>query len=221
MVRIPLLQLDNQIINLFDVISYCSKRPAKEVIFMRNFKELVTSSYRELKDVRCITLSAIFGALSIILGALTIMVGEFLKIGFTFLPNNFIYYLFGPVIGAIYGAAMDILTFIVNPKGTFFFGFTLSAILTGVIYGSILYKRSLSLKRIIIANVIHMLLVNIVLNTYWLTILMGDGFFALLPIRALKAIIMLPIESLLLYTLIKGVEASGVLRLIYKHRARG
>ncbi|MDF2944853.1 MAG: hypothetical protein K0S01_3711 [Herbinix sp.] len=179
---------------------------------MTKFTALFTASYKELKSVRCITIAAMFGAISIILGSLVIMVGDFLKIGFSFLPNEFIYYLFGPVVGAIYGAAMDILTFLVRPSGTFFFGFTVSAILTGILYGVVLYKKPLSLKRIIIANVIHVIFINILLNTYWLTILIGKGFFVLLPLRALKELIMFPIETILLFTVIKGVEASGILK---------
>jgi ECF transporter S component (folate family) len=154
-------------------------------------KDLFISSYRELKNVRCITLTAMFGAISIILGSLTIMVGDFLKIGFSFLPNEFVFYLFGPFVGAIYGAFMDILTFIVKPTGTFFPGFTVSAILTGLIYGTIMYKRPLNIKRVIVANLIRIVFIDILLNTYWLTILIGKGFFVLLPIRALKGLIML------------------------------
>jgi ECF transporter S component (folate family) len=179
---------------------------------MTKFTALFTASYKELKNVRCLTLTAMFGAISIILGSLVIMVGDFLKIGFSFLPNEFVYYLFGPVVGAIYGAAIDILTFIVRPTGTFFFGFTVSSILTGIIYGVAFYKKPLSLRRIIITNVVHVILISNLLNTYWLTILIGKGFFVLLPLRALKSFIMLPIESVFLFTVIKGVEASGILK---------
>lgn len=209
LVRIPLLQLDN---NNTLIIFYCSIWTAKEVIFlMKHFITLFTASSKELRKIRSITLVSMLGAISIILGSLTIMVGDFLKINFNFLPNNLVFYLFGPVVGAVYGATMDILTFIVRPTGTFFFGFTLSAILTGIIYGIALYNKPVSLQRIFFTNFIHMVLINILLNTYWLTLLIGQGFFILLPIRILKGIIMLPIETLLLYTIIKSLEANGIL----------
>lgn len=187
---------------------------------MTKFTGLFTSSYKELKNVRCLTLTAMFGAISIILGSMTVMVGDFLKIGFSFLPNEFIFYLFGPVVGVIYGAAMDILTFIVKPSGTFFFGFTISAMLKGLLFGIILYKKPLSLKRIIFANVLQMIFINLLLDTYWLTVLIGKGFFALLPLRALKAFIMLPVETIILFTVIKGVEASGILKLLNIKKAK-
>ncbi|MDD3174647.1 MAG: folate family ECF transporter S component [Herbinix sp.] len=187
---------------------------------MSKFTDLFISSYKEFKNVRCITLTAMFGAISIILGSLTIMVGDFLKIGFSFLPNEFVFYLFGPLVGAVYGAAMDILTFLVKPMGSFFPGFTISAVLTGILYGIIMYKRPLSLKRIIIANLIRVVFIDLLLNTYWLTILIGKGFFVLLPLRALKGFIMMPIETLLLYVVIKGVEASGILKIMHSKKAK-
>ncbi len=186
---------------------------------MKHFITLFTASSKELRKIRSITLVSMLGALSIILGSLTIMIGDFLKINFNFLPNNLVFYLFGPVVGAVYGATMDILTFIVRPTGTFFFGFTLSAILTGIIYGIVLYNKPVSLRRIFFANLIHMVLISILLNTYWLTLLIGEGFLILLPIRILKAIIMLPIETLLLYTVINRLEANGILNHLLRKKS--
>lgn len=180
---------------------------------MKKFATLFKDSYKELKNVRCITLAAMFGAISIVLGTFTIPIGNFLKIGFTFLPNQFVYYLFGPFVGGIFGGLMDVMNFIIKPTGPFFFGFTFSAILTGFIFGVILYQKPLSFKRIFIANFVEMIIVNMLLNTLWLSMLIGNSFFALFPIRALKEVIMLPVESILMYTVIKAVEESGILKI--------
>jgi ECF transporter S component (folate family) len=153
-----------------------------------------------------------FGAVSIVLGYLTIMPIETLKISFVFLPNEFIYFLFGPAVGAIFGAAMDILNFIIKPMGDYFFGFTLSGILTGLLYGFILYKKPVSLVRIFITTLIRVILIDILLNTYWLTILQGYNYTAMLPVRAVKNFIMLPVETILLFGVIKAVEATGILK---------
>lgn len=179
---------------------------------MSKIKDLFISSYNEIKTVRCITLIAMFGAISIVLGYLTIMPVDTIKITFTFLPNEFVYYLFGPVVGVIYGAALDILTWFIRPTGPFFYGFTVSAVLTGLLYGSILYKKPISVKRILVANLIHLCTINLLLNTFWLTQLYGYSFMALLPMRALKAAIMFPVETAMLFAVIKGVEATGVLK---------
>lgn len=187
---------------------------------MSKIKALFISSYNEIKNVRCITLVAMLGAISIVLGSLAIMPVETIKITFNFLPNEFVFYLFGPVVGVVYGAALDILTWFIRPAGPFFYGFTVSAVLTGLLYGFILYQRPLSLKRIIIANLIYMCTVNLLLNTYWLTQLYGYNFMALLPVRALKAVILFPVETALLYALIRGVEATGVLKGIHNKKTK-
>lgn len=181
---------------------------------MRRISALFKDSYREIKNVRCVTITAMFGAISIALGSLAIQVTESLRVSFSFLPNQFVFYLFGPIVGGVYGGAMDILTFIVKSTGIFHPGFTFNAILTGIFYGLIYYKRSISLKRIFIANVLHMIIFNFILTTYWLTHLTGSDFFVLLPPRAIKSLIMLPIETLLFYSVIKGVETTGIIKLL-------
>jgi ECF transporter S component (folate family) len=185
---------------------------------MSKLKDLFILSYKEFASLLCITVLGMFGAISIILGFfVTIMPTETIKITFTFLPNEFVYYLFGPAVGAFFGAAMDLLNFFLKPTGEYFFGFTLSGILTGLLYGFLLYKRPISLKRVIIANVIRVLIIDLLLNTYWLTVMYGYNFMALLPMRALKSLIMFPIETLLLFGLIKGIEATGILK-IFRNR---
>lgn len=82
-----------------------------------------------------------------------------------------------------------------------------------------LYKKPLTIKRVILANLLVTVLVNLGLNTYWLTILYGDGFFALLPARILKQIIMLPIEVVLFYTVAKTLAKTNVLEMVRGMRA--
>ncbi len=186
---------------------------------MTKFTALFKSSLQEFKSIRCITLTAMLGAISIIIGTyFTVMVGNSLKIGFTYLPNEFLFYMFGPAVGAFFGAAMDVLTYILKPTGPFFFGFTLSAILKGLLYGFMLYKKPLSLARIFIANVISLIFITLLLDTYWLSILYGKAFLIFLSERLVK-IALLPVETILLYLLIKGVEASGIVRLFRSKNA--
>ncbi len=189
---------------------------------MLKMKDLFISSYKEMKHVRCITLTAMFGAISIIFGMFfTIMLWDFLKVGFTFLPNEFVYYLFGPFVGIIYGGTLDILTYLVKPMGSFFPGFTISAMLTGLLYGVFLYKKPLSIWRILIVNLLRSIFIDLILNTFWLTLLYGNTFIGMLPLRALKLLIMLPVETILLFVVIKSVEASGILKLLKSKGIKG
>jgi len=166
----------------------------------------VRCSALELKHLPNLVLCALFGAIAIVLGSLTLEIGNYIKIGFSTIINQLVAALFGPVTTGLFGGAMDILKFIIKPTGPYFPGFTISAVLGGVIYGFFYYTpakkgQKISFLRIFLAEAIVAFFVNILLGTYWLSILYGKGFLALLPARALKNIIMTPINSFLFYTI--------------------
>ena len=109
---------------------------------------------------------------------------------------------------------MDIVKFLIKPTGAFFPGFTLVAIVAGLIYGCFYYKRPLTLTRVLIAELTVCVICNMLMSTYFLSMLYGKGFLALLPMRAFKNIIMWPINSVLFYTVRKVLESAGVVRLL-------
>lgn len=169
--------------------------------------EKMKESASELKDTKKLTTVAMLIALAVILGFFaTIQLGDFLKIGFSFVPNELTAMLFGPTVGGIMAGISDILKFIVKPTGQFFPGFTISAILGGMIYGFVFYKQTMSLKRIVFAKLIVAIFVNTLLNTYWLSILLGKGFFVLISARVIKELIMFPIEVFVFYIVSKSIE---------------
>ena len=69
------------------------------------------------------------------------------------------------------------------------------------------------------AKFLVMLICNVILNTLCLSMLYGKGFFVLLPARALKNLIMWPVDSLVFYTVAKALERIGVFRFL--HFSRG
>lgn len=168
---------------------------------MDNKRNIFLSSLDELKDIRTVTVNAMLIAISVILGYFTINIAGVAKIGFGSIPAMFSAYFFGPVVGASFGAVSDVVKYLVKPDGVFFIGFTLNAILTGFIRGSILYKKEVSLTRIIISELIITLLCNLIINTYLISVLQGKAFIALLPLRITKNMISLPINVLSFYIL--------------------
>ena len=164
---------------------------------MGDIKEIFLFSYNELKKVKTITTVAMFVALSIILGAFTVPIGNFLKVGFSSLTTVSIGYLFGPIVGSIFGAITDIVKYMIKPTGPFF---------PGLIYGSVLYKKPVSITRILVAEVLVSFLCNILLGTLWLNILYGKAFFAILPVRMVKNMILLPINSFMAFAILKFME---------------
>ncbi|MFT4146707.1 MAG: folate family ECF transporter S component [Mobilitalea sp.] len=179
---------------------------------MRKFIEVYVSSFLEFKKLRNVVVMAMFIAIAAVLGIFfTFFITQDIKVSLVFLPSEFSNYLFGPVVGAVVGAVTDVLVYFLRPNGPFFYGFTISAVLSGLLYGTLLYKRPVSWYRILVANLINYVTINL-LNTYWLSILYGNAFMVILPGRLIKGAIMLPVETILLYFVIKAVEATGVIK---------
>lgn len=170
---------------------------------MKKIKLQFVDSFHELRNLKTLAMTAMLLAIAVVLGFYTLQLTEYIKIGFAFIANELTGMMFGPVVGSVMGGLADIVKYLVKPTGPFFPGFTISGFFAGLIYGLILYKKPLSLKRIILANGLVTVLINLLLNTYWLTLLYGNAFVALLPARAVKQIIMLPIEIVLFYTVAK------------------
>ena len=130
---------------------------------------------------------------------------DIIRISFGFVPQAFASMLFGPLLGGIGSAAGDILGMLIAPSGPYFAGFTLSAFLSGMIYGLFLYNKPKTLMRITLAVLCVTVFIDIGLNTYWLTILLGKGYMAMLPARVIKSAVMLPVQVIVLSLLWKYV----------------
>lgn len=181
---------------------------------MKKFAALFTDSYRELKSVRTITTAAMFAAIAVVLGMFSFNLGNYIRIGFSSIPNELTAYLFGPVVGGLFSGSLDVLKYLLKPTGPFFPGLTLVTMLAGVMYGCMLYKRPITLRRVLVSKLLVMLICNVVLNTLCLSILYGKGFMVLLPARALKNLVMWPIDSMIFYSITKAMETMGVFRTI-------
>ena len=180
---------------------------------MRKFAALFTDSYRELKSVRTITTRAMLAAVAVVLGAFSIEIGNYIRIGFSSIPNGLAAYLFGPAVGGIFSGVLDILKYLVKPTGAFYPPLTLVTILAGVLYGIFYYKKQITLPRVLAAKFIVMFVCNVILNTMCLADLYGNGFLVLLPARAVKNLIMWPIDSVIFWMLAQALERTGVFRL--------
>lgn len=181
---------------------------------MKKAATFFSDSAREFKNVRTITACGLFAALAFILGSFSIQLGDYIKIGFSGLPNEVVDFLFGPAVGCVFSGMMDILKLIVHPTGAWIPGLTLNSFLAGLVYGCFFYKRPVRLWRILTAKLIVALAINVGLGTLWLSQVYGNGFFVMAPARFVKNMVMWPVNSLLLYLTLKVLETAGVFRLI-------
>lgn len=183
---------------------------------MTTFFSTLKSSAREINKISTITGAALLTAMNTVLGYFTIVIGNFLKIGFSYLTLAVAGFLYGPVIGGILGGLSDILNYAIKPTGPFFPGFTFNAILSGFIYGLILYKKPVNLLRVFLTKLLLVIIVDLILTTTWLSILYGEAFIVLLPMRALKNLIMLPIDTTFIYFIISRL--TKILKTETKHQ---
>lgn len=104
--------------------------------FFINFKK----SALELKNLRCLCVTAILIALDLVLKSVTINITKDLKISFAFLALASVGMLFGPVVSLLAGVITDIVGLLIAQQiGMFNPMFTLVEATGAMIYGIFLY----------------------------------------------------------------------------------
>ena len=175
-------------------------------------KKLQTGSGRlalaaaELHRPRPLALAAMLAALDLALNQFTIPVSAYLEISFDFLASAAAGYLCGPWVAALSGVATDILGYVLRPNGPYFPGFTLSALLLGIVYGLWYYRKPVRLGRIIGCKLTVTLIFNFFLTPLWLHIMYGQAFVVLSSVRIVKNAVKFPVDVVLLMLVLKACE---------------
>ena len=142
---------------------------------MKKLATLFTRSLQEFKQVKTVTVCAMMGAVALVLGSLSVEIIPSVRIGFSGIPNEFVAWLFGPVVGPLFNGTMDILKYLAKPTNAYFPGLTMVTMLAGCIYGCFFYGRPMRLWRVLAAKFTVALICNVILNTFCLSILLGKG----------------------------------------------
>lgn len=163
----------------------------------------------KLKETKSIVLASILIAMMIVVNVFGVMLNiEVLgrKVYFEFIPASICSLLLGPVIGVMSGAISDILGFIIAPGGyPFFFGYTISAMLSSLIYAIFLYSARISIIRISCAKLLVNIVVNVFLGTLWQVMMMGNYslYWYFLGLSITKNLSLLPFEIAVLALMFK------------------
>lgn len=154
-----------------------------------------------------VVLMGLLVALEVVLTRFLSIRTPLVTIGFGFIPVCLAGMMFGPLRAGLVGAAADFLGAILFPIAPFFPGFTLTALLAGVVYGLFFYRRPLKVSQIVLAVLLVNLLLNLGLNTFWLYMTGGAGTAALLPARLIKCAVMIPIQFIAMLVINASVGA--------------
>lgn len=184
---------------------------------MKSYLNSIRLSARNLGNITTVAVCGMLLALSIILGFFTVPVSHLLKIGFSFLPIAAAGILFGPVTGGTVGALGDIVGYMIRPAGAYFPGFTVSGFVSGFLYGLILYRKPVTLRRSVLAKAAVSGAVSFLLNPLWLSILYGKAFWAIFSVRVVGNLAEFPIDAFLLFMMLKLMGKSPVSRLKNRH----
>lgn len=165
-----------------------------------------TESAKSLRRTQTLTTVGVLLAIQTLLSSFGVFqLTESVKISLAHLALAPTAMLFGPVAAGIQGALSDFLGYLLRPSGPYFPGFTLTALLGGVIYGMLLYKTKRTFWQIICARLLIVVFVNIYLNTVFLSMLYGPSQWAALPLRAVKNFLQLPIDCILLGAVCRAI----------------
>lgn len=173
-------------------------------------------SAQELKRPKSMVMLAMLLACHVVLGFFQLQLTDFIRISFAALPIGVAGMLYGPTAALMLGALGDPIKYLVSPTGPFFPGFTLSAAVTGLLFGLLFYgmhrdfdpcrkKRGFTVLRVAAAQLLNTLIVDLLLHSLWLSCLYGTPMGVLLPMRALKCALLFPVEGILLYLLLAAV----------------
>ncbi|GEK06470.1 folate family ECF transporter S component [Schleiferilactobacillus harbinensis] len=146
---------------------------------------------------------AILMAVQLVLAKISVGSDSLVKVGFGFIGTALLGYFFGPFWAAFASGADDIIGFFLGGGGIFYFGFTLSAIMAGALYGYWLHNRPVEWRYTILGVVSVTIIVNMLMNTLWVRFMYQTPWPLLISWRLLKQFISAPIQIVILYSVLK------------------
>ncbi len=159
-----------------------------------------------IKKPQTLAICAMLIAVNAVLGQFTLPISESVRIGFGFVTVPFASMLYGPLAGCVMGMLQDLVSFVIKPTGGLIIALTLNAGMMGIVYAAFFYKRKISFAKVVLAQLVVVCVINIVLNSIALAPIVGSGLVGILPGRLIKNVIMLPVQIMIMYLMLKTVD---------------
>ena len=157
-----------------------------------------------------LVVSALLMALAVIFTRVLAVNQLLNKLGLGFAAIALCAMLYGPVWTAIVSALADLIGALAFPTGAYFPGFTLTAAITGAIFGLFLYRKKVTWLNSFGAAFCNCFLVTLVLNTIMINVFFNAPLDKLLATRVPQFLLMLVVQTVV-------IRALGTSPAIYKH----
>lgn len=157
-------------------------------------------------NTKKIVLLALLIGLNIVLSRIVPAINAWnMKISLTFITMVIAGNLYGPVFSILVGGLGDFIGSLLFPIGAYNPLFTITAILSGLIFG-IFYEKNMEPKYAVIECLTNNIFVTLLLNSWFISITYNTSFTALLATRSLQALVMFVIQMLLIIVLKPAVK---------------
>lgn len=157
--------------------------------------------------LRQLTVSALLLAFDVVFTRVLALNTPLVKMGFGFAAVALCAMLYGPAWAALIAALGDLAGSLLFATGAYFPGFTLTAALTGLIFGLCLYRRPIRWANALLAALLNCLLVTLILNTAMIVTFFHVSLSVLLASRVPQFFIMTAVQT----AVIRALGASPAL----------
>lgn len=160
---------------------------------------------KKLFTVQTMLILALLVAIEVVFARFLSLQQWNIRFSFGFIPVVIAAILYGPIASATVAACADFVGAIAFPVGAYFPGFTLTALISGFLYGLFLHKNQ-SLPNIVGAAVVTQFVCGLVINSYWLSIISSKStFWGLISVRSIQSVVMAIVIISVTYALSKTI----------------
>lgn len=160
-----------------------------------------------MSETKKIILSGLLLSILIVFSRFISIKTQILVISLSFIPIIISAILLGPKYSFLIAGLGDLIGALLFPFGEYFVGFTITAALSGLIYGLILYNKTENefytgkklIIRLILSSLLVLVIINIFIKSYMIHLLYGKAFIAVLSTRIIAELIMIPIQIAVIY----------------------
>lgn len=155
-----------------------------------------------------VVLSGLLLAVLIVFSRFVSIKTPILVISFSYIPIMLSAILLGPLYSTLIAGLGDLIGALLFPFGAYFPGFTITAALSGLVYGLLLYSKNSKyftgknlIIRLIISSIIVLGIIDLPIYSLMIHLLYSKAFMAVLIPRATLKACMLPIQVITIYFL--------------------